>query len=199
MNADIEKKLKTGTTTLGMVYKDGVLLASDTQSTSGYIESRMERKIHRITNNIGLTTAGVVGDIQAIVRFLKSEAKIYEMSNGTISAKGMTTLLSNVLHGNRMFPLITAILIGGHTEKGTELFSVDPYGGVGTGEKYFVNGSGGPLAMGVIESTYKEKMTEKEAVELARRAISTAQERDVYSGGKKMMIAVIDKNGYREI
>ena len=97
-----------------------------------------------------------------------------------------------------MFPFITSMLIGGFDEK-AEIFAVDPYGGVGSGENFFVTGSGGPLAMGVIESTYKENMTEKEAIDLAKKAISTAQERDIYSGGKQIIIAVIDKNGYREI
>ncbi|MBR9681287.1 MAG: proteasome subunit beta [Candidatus Altiarchaeota archaeon] len=198
MDAEFEKKLKTGTTTLGIVYKDGVLLAADTQSTAGYVESRMERKIHQITDSIALTTAGVVGDIQAILRFLKSEAKLYQMNNGGLTAKGLVTLLSNVLHGNRMFPFITSILIGGFNGK-SELFAVDPFGGVGSGEKFFVTGSGGPLAMGVLESTYSDNMTEKEAAKLAIRAVSTAQERDIYSGGKKIIVAVIDKNGYREL
>ncbi len=198
MGEDFEKKLKTGTTTVGMVYNGGVLLASDTQSTAGYIESRSERKIHKIADNIALTTAGVVGDIQAVVRFLKSEAKIYQMNNGHITVKGLATLLGNVLHGNRMFPLITSIIMGGYN-KDSELFAIDPFGGISSGEKFFVTGSGGPLAMGVIESSYKENLSEKEAVELAKKAISTAQERDIYSGGRKIMVALIDKDGYREI
>ena len=190
--------VKTGTTTLGMIFKDGVILAADMQSTAGYVESRQERKIYPITNNIAVTTAGVVGDLQFLIRLLKVEARLYEMGNGKITTKAMTTLLSNILHSNRWFPYIAAMIIGGY-DKGPELYALDPFGGVGTGEKFFVTGSGSPLALGVLESSYREDMDEKEAVELARKAIATAKERDVYTGGRKIMVAVIDKNGYREI
>lgn len=198
MNANVENKLKTGTTTLGMIYKDGVVLATDTQSTASYIESRSEKKLHAITENIAVTTAGVVGDIQAVVRFLKAEARIYQMNNGKISTRGIVTLLSNVLHSSRMFPFITAMLVGGYNGK-PEIFAVDPYGGVGSGENFFVTGSGAPLAMGVLESSYGKDMTEKQAVGLAKKAIATAQERDAYTGGRNISVAVVDPKGFREI
>jgi len=195
-----ERIKKSGTTTLGMLYKGGVILASDTQSTATYVESRYERKIFPITNYIAVTTAGVVGDLQYLVRLLKVEAKLYRMGNGEITTRALVTLLSNILHANRLSPYITAMIVGGYDRgKGPQLFSVDPFGGVGTGEKYFVTGSGAPLALGVIEGSYREDLSEKEAVELAKKAISAARERDVFSGGKKILLAVIDEKGYREI
>ena len=195
-----DKIKKTGTTTLGMIFKNGVILASDMQSTAGYVESRYERKIFPITSHIAVTTAGVVGDLQFLVRLLKVEARLYKMGNGEITTKALTTLLSNIMHANRFFPYIAAMIIGGYDkDRGPQLFAIDPYGGVGTGEKLFVTGSGSPLALGGIESSYREDMSEEEAVELAKRAIATAKERDVYSGGKKILVAVIDEKGYREV
>ena len=193
-----EDVTKTGTTTLGLIYKDGVVLAADSQSTSAYVESRFERKIHPVTDRIALTTAGVVGDLQFLLRLLRVEAKLYEMGNGNVTTKSLVTLLSNVLHSNRYYPFIAAMVIGGY-DTGPEIFSMDPYGGIGRGEKYFSTGSGSPLAMGVLESQYKEGMTEKDAIDLAKRAVNAAIQRDVYTGGKKLTIAVIDKNGYREV
>ena len=67
---DIEKQVKKGTTTLGLIYKDGVVLAADSQSTSAYVESRFEKKIHPVTDRIAITTAGVVGDLQFLLRLL---------------------------------------------------------------------------------------------------------------------------------
>ncbi len=191
---------KTGTTTLGLIFKDGVVLASDMQSTATYIESRFERKIFPITDRIAVTTAGVVGDLQFLVRLLKVEAKLYSMGNGNITTKALTTMLSNIMHSNRFFPYITAMIIGGYDDgRGPQLYAIDPYGGIGTGEKFFVTGSGSPLALGVVQSGYREDLSEGEAIELAKKAIMTAKERDIYSGGKKILLAVIDKNGYREI
>jgi len=195
---DIEKQVKKGTTTLGLIYKDGVVLAADSQSTSAYVESRFEKKIHPVTDRIAITTAGVVGDLQFLLRLLKVEAKLYEMGNGKVTTKSLVTLLSNVLHSNRYFPYIAAMVIGGYDDE-PKLYSMDPFGGIGRGEKYFSTGSGSPLAMGVLESQFRENMTEKEAIELAKRALDAAVQRDVYTGGRKLTIAVIDKEGYREV
>ena len=126
------------------------------------------------------------------------EAKLYEMGNGKVTTKSLVTLLSNVLHSNRYFPYIAAMVIGGYDDA-PKLYSIDPFGGIGRGEKYFSTGSGSPLAMGVLESQFRENMTEKEAIELAKRALDAAVQRDVYTGGRKLTIAVIDKEGYREI
>lgn len=195
---DLENQVKKGTTTLGLIYKDGVVLAADSQSTSAYVESRYEKKIHPVTDRIAITTAGVVGDLQFLLRLLRVEAKLYEMGNGSVTTKSLVTLLSNVLHSNRYFPYIAAMVIGGYDD-GPAVFSIDPYGGIGRGEKYFSTGSGSPLAMGVLESQYKDGLTEKDAVDLARRAVDAAIQRDVYTGGRILTIAVIDKNGYREV
>jgi proteasome beta subunit len=196
---DIESKIKKGTTTLGFIFKDGVVLATDSQSTSAYVESRYERKLHQITDSIALTTAGVVADLQYLVRLLRVEAKLYEMGNGKITTKALVTLLSNIMHSNRYFPLIAAMVIGGYDESGPSIYSIDPYGGLGTGEKFFSTGSGSPLAVGVLESQYKENLNEEQAVDLAKKALNAAIQRDIYTGGKKLFIAVIDKKGYREI
>ncbi|MBR9689928.1 MAG: proteasome subunit beta [Candidatus Altiarchaeota archaeon] len=195
---DVVKQVKTGTTTLGIIYKDGVLLAADSQSTSAYVESRYERKVHPVNKGLAFTTAGVVADLQFILRLLKSESRLHEMNNGKVTTKSMVTLLSNVLHSNRYYPYIAAMVIGGYDDE-PHLFSMDPYGGIGSGEQYFSTGSGSPLAMGVLESQFKEDMTEKEAIVLSKSAINAAIQRDIYTGGKKLTIAVIDKNGYREI
>ncbi|MBR9680232.1 MAG: proteasome subunit beta [Candidatus Altiarchaeota archaeon] len=196
---DIEKQLKTGTTTLGLLYKDGVILAADSQSTSSYVESRYEKKVHPVNKKMALTTAGVVADLQYVLRLMRVESRLHEMGNGNVTTKALVTLLSNVLHSNRYFPYIAAMVIGGYDKEGPHLFSMDPYGGIGRGENFFSTGSGSPLAMGVLESQYTEGLSENEAIELAKTAVNAAIQRDVYSGGKKLTIAVIDKNGYREI
>lgn len=196
---DIEKQLKTGTTTLGLLYKDGVVLAADSQSTSAYVESRYERKVHPVNPNMALTTAGVVADLQFVLRLMRVESRLYEMGNGRPTTSALVTLLSNVLHSNRWYPYIAAMVIGGYDKNGPQLYSIDPYGGIGRGENFFSTGSGSPLAMGVLENQYKEDMTENEAVELAKSAVKAAIQRDIYTGGKKLTVAVIDKNGYREV
>ncbi|MBR9679755.1 MAG: proteasome subunit beta [Candidatus Altiarchaeota archaeon] len=190
------ERVAKGTTTLGIIFKDGVVMASDRQSTAAYIESRFEKKLHKITDNLAITTAGVVGDLQYLVRLLRVEANLYEMGNGDLTVRSMATLLSNILHSNRWYPYIVGVLIGGY-DKGPKLFSIDPLGGLGSGEQFFSTGSGSPIALGVLETSYIEGLTEQQAIELAEKAIGAAKERDIYTGGKKIDIAVIDKKGFR--
>ncbi len=186
-----------GTTIVGVKAKEGVVLAADMQSTAYYVESKRERKIHKITENTAVATAGVVGDIQFLLRLIKAEAQLYEMENGKITPKAIATLLSTILHGNRIFPYITAMIVGGFDGK-PELFAIDPFGGVGEGEDFYAMGSGSPVAIGVLEADYKPEMSIEEAKKLAVKAIKAAKERDVYTGGKGIIVAVIDAKGYRE-
>ncbi|MFH0967883.1 MAG: proteasome subunit beta, partial [Methanobacteriota archaeon] len=114
----------------------------------------------------------------------------------TISAA--STLLSNILHGNRYYPFYVQLLIGGVDESGPVLFSVDAVGGCSREDKIVATGSGSPMAYGVLEDRFKSGMTEQEASELAIRALRSAIKRDAGSG-ESMAVVVITKDAYREL
>jgi len=192
-----EEKLKTGTTTLGLVCKDCVILASETQSTLGYmISSKTAEKITQIDDKIALTVAGGVGDTQALIRLLKAEINIYKLTrNSEFTVQGVVTLLSNILQSARYYPYMAMLVVGGVDKNGTHIYSVDPVGGIEK-DNYVVTGSGSPIAIGVLEDKYKENMAREEGIELAVRAIRSAKGRDIFSAsGKEILVAVIDKNG----
>jgi len=200
----LEKDIKkTGTTTVGLVYKSGnggVVLGSEKKATMGYlIDSKKARKIYPIDRRIGITTAGGVGDIQTIVRYMKAEANIYKFQKGKeITVRGLTTLLANILQGNKYFPFMGLFVVGGYDDRGPQVFSLDPYGGIVENDKYYSTGSGSPMAYGVLEDGYKEKMKREDAIKLVVRAIKAAMKRDIASG-EGVAIAVIDEKGYREL
>ncbi|MCX6819078.1 MAG: archaeal proteasome endopeptidase complex subunit beta [Candidatus Aenigmarchaeota archaeon] len=192
-----EEKLKTGTTTLGLVCKDCVILASETQSTLGYmISSKHAEKVIQIDEKIALTVAGGVGDTQALIRLLKAEINIYKLTrNSEFTVQGVVTLLSNILQAARYYPYMAMLVVGGVDKNGTHIYSVDPVGGIEK-DNYVVTGSGSPIAIGVLEDKYKENMVREEGIELAVRAIRSAKGRDIFSAsGKEILVAVIDKNG----
>ena len=94
--------VKTGTTTVGLICKDGVVLAADKQSTAFYIASREEKKVHRISDHIGMTIAGSVGDNQYLIRLLRAEASLFRIQRQReLSVKGLATLLANIMHSMR--------------------------------------------------------------------------------------------------
>ncbi|ANF22218.1 archaeal proteasome endopeptidase complex subunit beta [Thermococcus piezophilus] len=189
---------KTGTTTVGIKVKDGVVLAADTQASLDHmVETLNIRKIVPITDRIAITTAGSVGDVQALARMLEAEARYYQFTWGRpMSTKAMANLLSNILNENKWFPYLVQIVIGGYVTE-PELANLDPLGGL-IFDNYTATGSGSPFAIAVLEDGYKEDMSIEEAKELAVKAIRTAGKRDVYTGSKKVQVVVITKDSMEE-
>ncbi len=190
------QQLKTGTTTVGILCKDAVILGSESKSTMGWLVANKEvPKVYQIDDKIGITMAGSVGDAEALIRIIKAEIQLYKlMRNTEITAKAAITLLANIMHGNRYYPYMAMLLLGGYDKNGVHLYSIDPVGGVEE-EKFSSTGSGSPVAYGVLEDGYKEGISRDEGIRLAVRAIRSARERDVMSGGKIIWIAVVDKDG----
>ena len=191
-----EQKMKTGTTTVGFVCKDCVVLGAESKSTMGWLIAGKEvQKIHQIDDRVALTISGGVGDAQALIRILRAEINIYKLTRNTeITVRAISSLLSNILSQSRWYPYMFMPIIGGVDKDGLHIYSIDPAGGAEE-DKFTSTGSGSPVAYGVLEDGYKEGMTRDEGVRLAVRAIRSARERDVFSGGKKINILVIDNNG----
>ena len=192
---------KTGTTTLGMVCKDGVVLAAEKKSTLGYlIASKESEKILTVDEHIALTIAGASGDAQALARYLKAELKLFAIQNQRrISVKGAASLLSNILQGGRWsyLPYMVQLIIAGYDDEGSAIFSLDAIGSIEEERRFFSPGSGSPMALGVLEDGYKDGIYADEASKLAVRAIKAAIERDIGSGGKAIDVAVINKDGIK--
>ena len=192
MKADQVKK--TGTTTIGLVCKDCVVMASDKRATMGfYIASKDVLKIASINDTIAMTIAGGVGDAQSLIRWMKAEIKLYELKNGRkMSVEAAATLLANILSQYKYYPFFVQILVGGMDEKG-RVFSVDMLGGV-TEETYTATGSGSPIAMGLIEELYRPDLEMKDGIKVAVKAVNTAMKRDAASG-EGVSVLVITKKG----
>ena len=195
-----DKKLKTGTTTVGLVTKDSVVLAADMRASMGHLAYDEEvQKIYKIADNVALTIAGSVGDALALIRFLRSHAKLFEIERETkITPKAIATFVSNILNSNRFYPFFVQFVIGGVNQK-PELFDIDPSGGLLERKKFAVTGSGTELAMSVLDQSYNENLSTEEAVNLAVKAVKASKKRDVYSGGVAVNVTIIDKNGVKEI
>ena len=191
---------KTGTTTLGMVCRDAVVLAAEKKSTLGYlIASKESEKILVVEDHVALTIAGASGDAQALAKYLKAELKLFAIQNQRkISVKGAASLLSNILQGGRWtyMPYMVQLIIAGYDENPV-IYSLDAIGSVEEERKFFSTGSGSPMALGVLEDGYKDGISAEEASKLAVRAIKAAIERDIGSGGKAIDVAVINKDGIK--
>jgi proteasome beta subunit len=188
-----------GTTTIGVVCKDGVILASDTRVTMGfYVAHKFGKKVYKIDDHLGMTIAGTVADAQKVVDILTANAKLYRINlNRPMPVKSAARLVANLLFSARYIPLATQVLVGGVDDTGPHVFNLDPFGSL-TEEKSVSTGSGSPVAYGILEDKFKEDMTVDEALPIVMKAVNAAMKRDVASGNS-YNVTVIDKMGYREL
>lgn len=192
-----DKTLSTGTTTVGVVCSDGIVMASDRRATMGYfIANKDIQKIYQIDDNLSMTIAGGVGDAQALIRMMSAEASLYKFKHGrNISVKAAASLLSNLLHNYRFYPFYVQLIIGGYDGEKAEIYSLDAIGGL-TGEKYVSTGSGSPIAYGLLEELYKEGGSVKDNLRAAGKAIAAAMKRDAATGEHVDLIS-ITKSGFK--
>ena len=172
-----------GATTVGVVCVDGIVLASEKRVTyGGFIMSRGGKKVFKVTDQIGVACAGLVGDMQVLAREMEAQAKLFSMDVGRkISVRAASKLMANILFNRRYAPLYTQTIIGGLDEEGVNLFVLDVLGSL-IPDKYAAVGSGTETAISIIEEAYKESLTIVEAKELIKRAIKSAINRDAMSG-----------------
>jgi len=187
-----------GATTVGVVCQNGVILASEKRISYGYlVVSKGGKKVFKITDHIGAACAGLVSDMQILVREVDAYANLFGLDVGrSISVRAAAKLMSNLLFGRRLAPLITQTIVGGIDEEEASLYVLDILGSV-IPDKYAVVGSGTEIAMGVIEEGYKEDLTMEEAKDLVVRAIKSAISRDIMSGDG-IDFLLITKDGTRE-
>ena len=191
-------KYMKGTTTVGVVCRDAVLLAADHRATMGtLIADKEAKKIWEIADHMALTTAGVVGDNQALVRLMKAEAALYELQSRKMPVDAAATLLSNILNQQRYYPLYIQMILGGYDTEG-RVYEVDMVGGI-TPKKYAATGSGSPVSYGVLEALFKENMGVDEAKEVVIKAMKAAIERDSAVGNGFDILAITKKGITREL
>ncbi len=196
---EFSENVKHGTTTLGLVCSDGVVMGSDVRATGGtYIFSSEAIKIYKINDSLGMTIAGGVGDAEYLVKILKMQSEIYAMGEGKqMSPKSATSIISLIMQESKMYPYYVELILGGMNNGVPEVYSVDPVGGHIKESKFASTGSGSIAATGYMESVYQEGMSTLEAAKHIAKALKIAMKRDSATGDGIKMVT-ITKKGYRE-
>jgi proteasome beta subunit len=198
-NDEVNRLTVKGTTTVGVVCKDGVILASDTRVTMGfYVAHKHGKKVYQIDDHLAMTIAGSLADAQKAVDVLTTNAKLYKIELGRpLPISSAARLLANLLFSARYVPLLAQVLVGGLDDTGPHIFSIDPFGSL-TEEKCVSTGSGSPVAYGILEDKYKDGVPVKEMLSVIVKAVDAAMKRDSASGDS-FNVAVIDAKGYRDL
>jgi proteasome beta subunit len=193
--------LKTGTTTIGMVIKDGVVLATESQATAGFfVATKKAQKLFQINDYVGATIAGGVADCQYVVSQAQAISRlntIKQEEEPTVDY--MANLVRNILFNGRSY-FYAFMIVGGYNpkEKIGKIFPIDFIGFMADSEQFVSLGSGSTYALGVLEGNWQPNMDEESAIKLVRQALTASRNRDAGSG-YGLQIAVITKEGFKAI
>ncbi len=187
-----------GATTIGMVCKNGALLASERRYAYGsFVMSKGAKKVFKITDNIGVACAGIVGDMQILTREARAYMSIYQYDRGRPgTVKNTAKLIANLLSSRRMFPFLAETIIAGVTEGKPELYVLDPIGSL-LPDKFAAVGTGAQIAIGVLELEYNEELSADEGEAVLLKAVRSALARDI-SSGDGVDLMVITEQGIKE-
>lgn len=207
MNEEISKNImKSNTSLVGIVCKDGIVLGADKRSTAGtLVMDKKSMKINRISPYLLTAYTGVVADLQLINKVIAAELRIQELRNKSRpSVKEAANLLAMMTYKNirtpSMIPAIVGTLIAGFNEDGsTELYTIEPAGGIKKVEDFDANFSSGmPYILGLLERQYKKDVSVKEGIELAKESLKSSTQRDVGSGNG-IDVFTITKEGIKHV
>jgi len=205
MDEELKKSiLKTGTSIVGIVCKDGVVMAGDRRATAGnLVMSKNTQKVVQINDYLVVSGTGVASDIEMLKKIVKAELKLKELKSKTRpTVKEAANLFAMMSFRNiRQFsaiPSIAGTLVGGFNKDGsTELYTISPAGDIVIVEDYDANFSSGmPFILGLLERQYKPDMAVKQAVELAIECLKSSTQRDIGSGNA-IDVVTITKDGIK--
>ncbi len=186
-----------GAAAVGITFDGGVVIASEKRIAYGnFLVSKTTKKTFQLTPQVGAACAGLVADMQILSLQISALAKIRKMEiKREIPPNSIAKMMSNMMYERRFFPILTQVVVGGIVDK-PAIYTLDPLGSV-LPDEYAAVGTGAEMALGVLDPQFKEKMTEKEAIELAKKAIKSATLRDTFSGDG-IDFLVIKKDGIKE-
>lgn len=197
-----DNSMKTGTTTVGLICEDAVILGTDRRATMSYfVASKTAEKLHEIQPHLWMTIAGSVADAQYLIDILKAETTLYQLDKEgkKIPIKTAGKMLSNILYRHKMFPFQVGHILGGVTEEeGPVILDLGAYGSI-LPEKYCAIGSGQNFSYGVLEAKYKDNLSVAEGKDIIKKAITSSIIRDMASGnGIDIAVIYKDKPAERE-
>lgn len=197
----LENALKTGTTTVAIMVKTGVVIGTESQATAGYtVATKTAQKLFKINDYTAATISGGVADCQYVINNLQALSRLKQVEENEVpDPKYIANVCRNILFSGRSYYL-SMMIVGGYSlkEESGVLFGVDLLGTLFEEDKFLSFGSGSPFSLGVLEADWKPDMTAKEGQDLVITAISSSRERDAASGFK-IQLCTIDKDGYKQI
>ncbi|MFX1600961.1 MAG: proteasome subunit beta [Promethearchaeota archaeon] len=199
--AQIEKMLQTGTTTVGIIIKDGVVIGTESQATGGtVVVSKRSQKLFEINKFTATTISGGVADCQYVVNQLRALSRLRQVELERVpEPKYVASVCRNILFSGRTY-FLSLMIVGGYSlnEKSGKLYGIDLLGTLYEESEYLSFGSGSPFSLGLLEAEWKPNMTKAKGIDLIKTAIASSKERDIGSGFE-IQLCTVDKNGFTQV
>ncbi len=194
--------VKRGTTSLGIKYKDGVILSVDKRISSRLVEEKSIEKIFQIDDNMGAVTSGLVADARVLIERARVESQQNKVTYNEpidigILAKKICDFKQLYTQHGGVRPFGIAMLIAGVNEE-PRLFETDPSGAL-IEYKATAIGSGRPTAMEMFEEKYKEGMSREEAIELALTVMNEVADGKVDEKTIELAIIELKTHEFRKL
>merc|ERR1711865_1070397 len=182
MGMKVPKGFKTGTTIVGLVYKDGVVLGADTRATGDttVVDKNCER-IHKIADNIYCCGAGTAADTQQVTDMINARLELHRMNTGRPSRVCTALAMLKEMLFKYQGQVSAALVLGGVDFNGPHIYTVYPHGSTDH-LGYATMGSGSLAAMAVFESRFRDDMELEDAKELVKDAVFAGIFNDLGSG-----------------
>ena len=197
----LKKALLTGTTTVAIMVKDGVVVGTESQATAGYtVATKQAQKLFQINDFTAATISGGVADCQYVISRLQALSRLKQIEDNQVpDPKYIANICRNILFSGRSYYLSLMIIAGYSNEINSGiLYGIDLLGTLYEEDKYLSYGSGSPFSLGVLEADWKQDLTIDEGLKLVKTAITSSRERDAASGFK-IQLCSIDKSGFKQV
>uniref|UniRef100_A0A0C9S8C4 Proteasome subunit beta n=1 Tax=Wollemia nobilis TaxID=56998 RepID=A0A0C9S8C4_9CONI len=188
----------TGTSVLGIKYKDGVLLAADMGGSYGStLRYKSVERLKLIGKHTILGAGGEISDFQEIVRYL-DELILYDNmwdDGNSLGPKEVHNYLNRLMYNrrNKFDPLWNTVVLGG-VKNGQKYLGTVNMIGVHYEESHIATGFGNHLARPIFRDEWHEDMTYEEGVKLLEKCMLVLLYRD-RSAVNKLQIAKITEEG----
>ena len=162
------------------------------------------KKVFKMTDNIVITTAGNVSDIQFVMKLAKAELELRRIKTKKLpTVREAANLFATICYQNiRKFSTIVGIshfILGGKDAGGFALYDITPDGSVIEEKKFATSGAyGSIIGLGLLDNEWKPGLSLEEGKKLALKVINTAIKRDA-TVGEGINFIFIDKNGVGDI
>ncbi|MBI4147933.1 proteasome subunit beta [Candidatus Woesearchaeota archaeon] len=197
-----EDSLPHGTTVIGVVYGQGVLLAGDRLATSGGKKMRYRAdKIEQVDSQSAIAYAGTLATCVQMAKIIQVSQEVFrKLNKRLLSLAGKASSLSQMIRKNlpaALDGLAFVPVLAGYNDGGV-LYSFDIAGHAMRFTDYAQSGSGGGDAAAVLKQQWRPELGRDDAVGLALKALKNAADEDSATGGLSHDIPLvysIDKSG----